>query len=101
MAKPIRMMISPKRINAMMREVRELLTLTRPIWGGRAERLAARPILQQTANLQLKCSPEISEELVGELLGRAVDKSLTQLRKLSTYLCVDLIGQQRAIIPLE
>lgn len=64
-------------------------------------KVAARPTLERLGNLQLKCSREIGEELVGEFLGRAVDEPLSQLRKLSTDLRLDLIGQQRAIIPLK
>jgi hypothetical protein len=34
------------------------------------------------------------EELVGQLLGRAVDQRLAELRQLAADLCLDMVAQQ-------
>ena len=41
---------------------------------------------------------KLREKVIGELLGRAVDQTLSELGQLAPNLRVDILGQQRAAI---
>jgi hypothetical protein len=48
--------------------------------------------------IQLHGIGEVREEIVGDLLCRAVDQSLAELRQLAANLGIDIVGQKRPAI---
>src|SRR5690242_9506552 len=53
---------------------------------------------RSVCRLTLYCLCEIGEELVGQLLGRAVDQALAELGQLAADLRLDIVAQKRAAV---